>query len=102
MGRLVFREMNRRSETVLRANCRCASPLDAVRWLAIAVCVSLAMAVSAVWAVIPADALLAKLEPQGYVSDFAGVLNPGQRAALEGRLAELDRKSGAQGAVAIL
>jgi uncharacterized protein len=60
------------------------------------------MAVSAVWAVIPADALLAKLEPQGYVSDFAGVLNPGQRAALEGRLAELERKSGAQGAVAIL
>lgn len=48
------------------------------------------------------DALLNKLEPKGYVNDFAGVLQPEQRAELEAYLQELDRKTGAQVAVVTL
>ncbi len=48
------------------------------------------------------DALLQKLQPQGYVDDFAGVLQPQQRADLEAYLQELDRKTGAQIAVVTL
>jgi uncharacterized protein len=47
------------------------------------------------------DALLDSLEPQGYVSDFAGAMGP-ERAALEALLAELEQKTGAQIAVVAL
>ncbi len=57
---------------------------------------------SVAWASIPSDALLQKLQPQGVVSDFAGALKPAERTALEGRAAELRRKTGAQLAVVIL
>ncbi len=48
------------------------------------------------------DALLQKLQPTGYVDDFAGVFKPAQRTSLEGYLQELDQKTGAQVAVVTL
>jgi uncharacterized protein len=51
---------------------------------------------------IPSDALLENLRRQGPVSDFAGILKPAERAALEGRVAELRRKTEAQFAVVTL
>ena len=45
------------------------------------------------------DALLARLQPQGYVSDFAGVLPADQRAALETFLADFERQTGVEIAV---
>ena len=45
------------------------------------------------------DALLQRLQPQGYVSDFAGVLSSDERASLASALAELERKTGAEVAV---
>lgn len=48
------------------------------------------------------DRLLNSLKPVGYVSDFAGVMNPADRAAVESTLAELEQKSGAQVAVVTL
>ena len=45
------------------------------------------------------DALLTRLQPQGYVSDFAGVLPATQRAELETFLADLDRQTGVEIAV---
>jgi uncharacterized protein len=47
------------------------------------------------------DALLNSLEPQGHVSDFAGVMGP-QRAGVEALLAELQQKTGAEVAVVTL
>jgi uncharacterized protein len=37
-----------------------------------------------------------RLQPSGYVSDYAGVIDPGDRASLESLLGELERKSGSQ------
>lgn len=48
------------------------------------------------------DAYLRSLKPQGYVSDFAGVMSASERGALESVLAELERKTGAQVAVAVV
>ena len=45
------------------------------------------------------DALLARLQPQGYVSDFAGVFPAAQRAALETFLTDLERQTGVEIAV---
>jgi uncharacterized protein len=59
-------------------------------------------AASTTWAVIPSDALLQKLQPQGNVNDYAGVLNPAERKSLEDRTVELRQKTGAQLAVVIL
>jgi len=42
------------------------------------------------------DALLARLQPQGYVNDFAGVLPAPQRAALETFLTEFERQTAAK------
>jgi uncharacterized protein len=53
-------------------------------------------------AAIPADELLQSLKPQGLVNDFAGILSPADRAALESRLTELERKTSAQFTVVIL
>lgn len=48
------------------------------------------------------DALLARLQPQGYTNDFAGLLSPQDRQALDRMLAELERQTGAQVAVVTL
>jgi uncharacterized protein len=75
------------------------------RLSAVAVVLAIAAVVPPARGSIPSDALLEKLEkvePDGYVADFAGVLNPPQRVVLENRLTELERKSGAQFAVIIL
>ena len=53
-------------------------------------------------ATIASDKLLQVLQPQGYVSDFAGVFTPPQRSSLENSLAELKRKTGAEIAVVAL
>ena len=45
------------------------------------------------------DVLLARLQPQGYVNDFAGVLPAPQRAALETFLTEFERQTGVEIAV---
>lgn len=48
------------------------------------------------------DQLLNSLKPVGYVSDFANVMNPADRAATEKLLTELEQKTGAQVAVVTL
>lgn len=48
------------------------------------------------------DALLKSLIPSGHVNDFAGVMNPSGRAAMESLLTELEQKTGAQVAVVTL
>jgi uncharacterized protein len=45
------------------------------------------------------DSLLASLRPQGYVSDFAGVMSPADREATERLLTDLERSAGNQIAV---
>jgi uncharacterized protein len=64
--------------------------------LALLVCTEVA------WAVTPSDALLEKLQPQGAISDFAGLLTPPDRAGIENRLAELRKKTAAQFALVTL
>ncbi len=48
------------------------------------------------------DRLLNSLKPAGYVSDFANVMNPADRAATEKLLTELEQTTGAQVAVVTL
>jgi hypothetical protein len=48
--------------------------------------IALSAAASTTWALIPSDALLQKLQPQGNVNDYAGVLSPAERKSLEDRL----------------
>ncbi len=57
---------------------------------------------AAAWAIIPSDALLQGLKPRGFVNDYAGILNPVQRAALENRTVQLRQKTGAQFVVVIV
>ncbi|MFZ1935894.1 MAG: TPM domain-containing protein [Thermoguttaceae bacterium] len=57
---------------------------------------------SAASAAIPSDVLLKGLRPQGLVNDYAGVLAPADRAALEDRLTALQQKTSAEFAVVIL
>jgi uncharacterized protein len=45
---------------------------------------------------------ISKLEPQGYVSDFAGVLQPADRASIEAYLADVERATTAQIAVVLV
>jgi uncharacterized protein len=51
---------------------------------------------------IPTDELLRSLRPESDVSDFAGLLTPAEKAALEARCRELREKTGAQLAVVTL
>jgi uncharacterized protein len=51
---------------------------------------------------IPTDELLRSLKPSGDVNDFAGLLTPDEKAALEARCRELREKTGAQLAVVTL
>ncbi len=48
------------------------------------------------------DRLLQSLKPTGYVSDFAGVMQPSDRAVVEKVLTELEQKTGVQVAVVTL
>ncbi len=48
------------------------------------------------------DRLLNSLKPAGHVSDFAGVMNPGDLADVEKTLTELEQKTGAQISVVTL
>ncbi len=48
------------------------------------------------------DRLLNSLNPAGYISDFANVMNPSDCAAVESTLAELEQKTGVQVAVVTL
>ena len=48
------------------------------------------------------DRLLNSLKPTGYVSDFANVMTPADRAAVERTLTELNQKTGAQVSVVTL
>lgn len=45
------------------------------------------------------DALLARLQPQGYVNDVAGVLSQSERGTLESFLADVEQKTGSEVAV---
>ncbi len=60
------------------------------------------LSASAAWAVIPSDALLQRLQPQGAVNDFAGLLNPADHAAIDLRLRELRQKTSVQFALVTL
>jgi uncharacterized protein len=60
----------------------------------LAICGVVALAVS------PAGAALTFPRPTGYVNDFAHVLDPSTRTTLEGRLAEYDRTTGNEIAIA--
>jgi uncharacterized protein len=51
---------------------------------------------------IPADQLLHSLRPAAYVNDYAGILQPDQRQALEDRCQLLQRQTGAELAVVIV
>ncbi len=64
--------------------------------------IGVSAAASTTWAVIPSDALLQRLQPQGDVNDYAGILSPAERKNLEDRTIDLRRKTGAQLAVVIL
>jgi uncharacterized protein len=57
---------------------------------------------SVAWAVIASDALLARLQPQGAVSDFAGLLDPADHTAINDRLNALRQRTGAQFALVTL
>ena len=72
------------------------------RGLAALVLIATLIAASAAWAAIPSDVLLQKLQPQGNVNDYAGILTLAEREKLENRVVELRRKSAAQFAVVIL
>ena len=53
-------------------------------------------------AAVPTDALLGRLQPQGKVNDFAGLLSAEEREGLEQVLNDLEQKTGAQVAVVTL
>ena len=57
---------------------------------------------SAARAATPSDALLQTLQPEGPVSDFAGLMSPDERVKILNRLKELRRKTGAQFALVTL
>jgi uncharacterized protein len=48
------------------------------------------------------DQLLARLQPAGYVNDFAGVIDAGPQRTLERALVELEQKTGAELTVVVL
>lgn len=69
------------------------------RWLLAPLLLLLSIQVQAQ---VESDTLLESLKPQGYVSDYAGVMNANLRRSLEGRLRELEQKTSAQIAVVTL
>ena len=79
--------MSRTTHRALSAGC-------AMRLVAFAAVAVACLNGRAAWAILPSDALLQRLQPQGPVSDFAGLLTPADRAAIENRLSELRRRNG--------
>jgi len=69
---------------------------------AIAALAAVLLGASTVSAAVPSDVLLKGLRPQGLVNDYAGVLTPADRAALEDRLTALQQRTSAEFAVVIL
>ena len=67
-----------------------------------AICMLLLATGSLAFAATDSDKLLAKLQPRGYVSDYAGVFSRQERDRLEAVLAELETRTGAQTAVVVL
>ena len=74
-------------------------PVKTSRWLLAPLLLLLS---SQSQAQVESDTLLESLKPQGYVSDYAGVMNANLRRSLEGRLRELEQKTSAQIAVVAL
>jgi uncharacterized protein len=74
----------------------------ATAWAAVFALVAGAVLAVAAWAAIPADALLERLKPDGFVNDFAGILSPAQRQAMEQSVRDLQQKTGVQVAVVTL
>ena len=74
----------------------------ATAWAAAFAFVAGAVLAVAAWAAIPADALLDRLKPDGFVNDFAGILSPAQRQAMEQSVRDLQQKTGVQVAVVTL
>lgn len=78
-------------------------PMFPRSWNWLTVCaLCLAAAVVAAQEEIPADRLLRSLQPAADVNDFAGVLTPAERDALEERCRQLRQKTGDQLAVVTL
>src|SRR4051794_13904277 len=73
-------------------------PRAAAAFLATCAC----LAIAAAQEELPTDRLLRSLQPTADVNDFAGILTPAQRDALEARGKELREKTGAQLAVVTL
>ena len=67
--------------------------------LALLLALGLAAGACCVHAAVPSDALLARLKPQGRVSDFAEILSARARDALDGLLGGLERRTTAQVAI---
>jgi uncharacterized protein len=85
------------------------SGLDNRRWLTLTgrsvltvAALGLGLAGGGLHAEIPSDALRKSLRPTADVNDFAGILDPGAKGALEQQCQELRQKTGAQLAVVIL
>jgi uncharacterized protein len=74
----------------------------ATAWAAVFALVAGAVLAVAASAAIPADALLERLKPDGFVNDFAGILSPAQRQAMEQSVRDLQQKTGVQVAVVTL
>lgn len=87
---------------ILRSPDGTISTAGAFRLLCCAAIVAACLEAAAAQAAIPSDALLQRLEPQGYVNDFAELLAPADRAAIEQRLAELQQKTSAEFALVTL
>jgi len=63
----------------------------------------LAIAALVVWVALPAWSVdTSKLKPAGYVNDFANVLDPASKQALENYAANLERATGAQMAIVLI
>jgi uncharacterized protein len=78
----------------------------ATRWiqrtLAWIVFAAMGICCNTAWGDVPTDELIKKLQPQGNVSDFAQLLTPAERNALNTRLNELRQANGTQFAVVIV
>jgi len=74
----------------------------ATAWAAVFAFVAGAVLAVSAWAAIPADALLERLKPDCFVNDFAGILSPAQRQAMEQSVRDLQQKTGVQVAVVTL
>jgi uncharacterized membrane protein YgcG len=77
-------------------------PFSLVRWIPLLLAACVVSWTGALYAQIGSDQLRQSLQPTADVNDFAGILTPAERAALEQKCKELRQKSGAQLAVVTL